>query len=405
MHYKFLLFSTILLSGCQGLHPLENTTDSRSQSSNVSVVDLTLETMNQHCHIDHQRHSGTYIATGLPLQRLQQPVSDITENIEPDLWDILGRSFSLPVPDNKRIRHSRNWFVNNPYHIRTVSRRAEPFLYLMYDKVQQRDMPIEVALLPFIESAFDQFAYSPRAAAGLWQITAPTGKTFGLEYWKGYDGRRDVLASTDAALDLLEYLHEKFNGNWLHAIAAYNTGGARVRNAIKKNKSEGKSTDFWALELPKETRLYVPKLLAMADIVKNQDKYDLDFATIKAEAVLSEVIVNTRVQLNVIASHADISSKALYALNPGYTAGYTLAKRDNIILLPKDKIEAFYKNEGSLDYVKYKFMIHKIQPGESLSELAQINNTTVSHIKQVNKLSDSIIIAGQQLLIPLLYSE
>ncbi|PSW06212.1 transglycosylase SLT domain-containing protein [Photobacterium lipolyticum] len=405
MHYNFLLFSTILLSGCQSAHLLENATNSNHQSNNSSVIDLTPETINQPSHIDHQRHSGTYIAAERPQQRLQQPIPDVSEKIEPDLWDILGRSFSLPVPDNKRIRHSRHWFVNNPYHIRTVTRRAEPFLYLMYDKVQQRDMPIEVALLPFIESAFDQFAYSPRAAAGLWQITAPTGKAFGLEYWKGYDGRRDVLASTDAALDLLEYLHERFNGNWLHAIAAYNTGGARVRNAIKKNQSEGKSTDFWALELPKETRLYVPKLLAMADIIKHHNKYNLDFATIKPAPVLSKVIVNTRVQLEVIASHANISSKALYALNPGYTAGYTLEKRDNLILLPKDKIEAFYKNEGSHGYIKYKFTIHNIQPGESLSELAQINNTTVSHIKQVNKLSDSIIIAGQQLLIPLFYPE
>ncbi|MDX1301800.1 transglycosylase SLT domain-containing protein [Photobacterium sp.] len=405
MNYKFLLFSTILLSGCQGAYLLEETTSNHDQSNDSSIIDLTSETINQHCRIDHQRHSGTYVATGQPQTNSQQPISDISEKIEPDLWDILARSFSLPVPDNKRIRQSRHWFVNNPYHIRTVSRRAEPFLYLIYDEVQQRNMPIEVALLPFIESAFDQFAYSPRSAAGLWQITVPTGKTFGLEYRKGYDGGRDVLASTAAALDLLEYLHEKFNGNWLHAIAAYNTGGARVRNAIKKNKSEGKSTDFWALELPKETRWYVPKLLAMADIIKHHKKYDLDFATIKPEPALSEVIVNTRVQLNVLASHAEISSKAVYALNPGYTAGYTLAKRDNRILLPKDKIEAFYKNEGSLDYVKYKFTIHNIQPGESLSELAQINNTTVSHIKQINKLSDSIIIAGQQLLIPLFYTE
>ncbi len=416
MQWLLILFFTLIISGCQGLQSVDTANSNHSESEDLIVINTS--ELGRKCPISHQQQEGFFIATGkrnsqptyehIDLKYLNSQTFNSTTTIPPhsapDLWNVMGESFSLPVPNNKRIRYYRNWFVDNPLHIKTVSKRAEPFLYLMYEEVQKRGLPTEIVLLPFIESSFDQFAHSNKGASGLWQITAPTGKSFGLEYWQGYDGRRDVIASTHAALDLLEYLHDKFNGNWLHAIAAYNTGEARVRNAIKSNKKKGISTDFWYLELPKETRLYVPKLLAMADIVKHKQEYQyqLDFAMIPASPAVTKVIVNNSVRLKQIAKHADISSKQLYALNPGYTAGYTLKNRDNIVLLPKNNIEAFYNNIDSRLYVRHKYFIHKIKIGESLSELAHNNNTTVSRIKQANEMSNSFIIAGQRLLIPLI---
>ncbi|MGF1702217.1 transglycosylase SLT domain-containing protein [Photobacterium makurazakiensis] len=397
IHYLFLLSVLAIMTGCQSLTALDE-----NEQPEVTQIDIAPSTFKQHCDVHQTLYDGSYVATGFPNTESTPlsttTTSDTTGEIE--LWDTLSDQFTMAVPNNRRIRYYKRWFTNNPYHIKVVTQRAEPFLYYIYQQVDERDLPIELVLLPFIESSFDQFAYSPKGAAGLWQITAPTGRSFGLDIVSGYDGRRDIIASTDAALDLLEYLYDKFDHNWLHAIAAYNTGGGRVRNAIKRNRSAGKSTDFWSLKLPKETRMYVPKLLAMVELVKEREQNELPFASIKSAPIMDEVIISQRVKLKHIAGHAGLSSKAFFKLNPGYTGGYTFKQRDNRILIPKKNKTLFYENKNSYRYVKEKFDVYDIQAGDSLSELAQNNNTSVSLIKQVNNLSDSIIFAGQKLLIP-----
>ena len=403
MKVYILCFFTILTTGCQGPQLIDRIADSEPTTS---ATEKTLSsTFNhdifiQHCQIDSNLQDGSYIATGKTKITSHNITPTILSDNNADLWDTLGRSFTIPVPKDRRVEYYKRWYLDNPHHITTVTARAEPFLYYIFQQVIQRDMPTELALLPFVESSFDQFAYSNRGAAGLWQFTVATGRAFGLEYLKGYDGRRDIIASTEAALDLLEYLYNKFDGNWLHAIAAYNTGEGRVRKAIKHNKSNGQPTDFWSLKLPKETRLYVPKLLAMADLVKHQEIHNLNLAFIKPEPVLTQVVINHRVKLQLIAQHAGLSGKELYGLNPGYTSGYTFRDRDNTLLIPKRNRQTLYENKNSSGYVKHKFIVHRIRPGDSLTELAYLNNTTVSLIKNANNLSDSIIFAGQPLLIP-----
>jgi len=398
MKYYIILCIIVLITGCQGLSQVEQ---SSIQAPKPTIENYKLpDSFNSYCEVKNQSNKSGYIATGqLGIKSDNKPINDLATS-NPDLWDIMGKSFNIPVPNDKRVEYYKDWYLTNPHHINIVTKRAKPFLFYIYQQVEQRDMPVELVLLPFIESSFDQFAHSHRGAAGLWQITVPTGKTFGLEYLKGYDGRRDIVTSTVAALDLLEYLHKKFNGNWLHAIAAYNTGEGRVRRAIKSNTSKGKPTDFWSLKLPKETRLYIPKLLAMADLVQHRYDHDLKLARIEPTQVLTEVVVSSRVKLDLIASHAGLTSLDLYQLNPGYTSGYTYPGRENKILLPNRTKENFYNNRRNYDYVKRKFTIHHIQPGDSLSELALLNNTTVARIMNANDMSASIIIAGQQLLIP-----
>lgn len=367
------------------------------------------------CSITHEHTDGRYIATQpwqvMPLidafpdaESLGTEKNALTLNSstssQNDLWSEIANQFSFKVPKNNRVTKYKRWFLENPLHVETVTNRAEPFLYYIYQQVKARGLPVELVLLPFIESSFDQFAYSPKGAAGLWQITAPTGKTFGLEMAQGYDGRRDVIEATQAALDLLEYLYDKFDNNWLHAIAAYNTGGARVRNAIKQNRQQGKATDFWSLQLPNETRQYVPKLLAMADLIKHRHQHELPIVAIEAKPVVDEIVVDRRVRLKTIANHAGISSKQLYQLNPGYTGGYTFKNRENKILLPRTHKATLYENEKSYHYVKNKFEVYDIQAGDTLSELASLNDTSVSLIKEINNLPDSVIFVGQKLLIP-----
>ena len=152
----------------------------------------------------------------------------------------------MPVPDNRIINYYRTWYINHPNHLKIVAKRAETFLYLITEKIEARKMPLELALLPVVESSFDAFAYSHGSAAGLWQFVSGTAKMYGLEQNFWYDGRRDVAAATDAALDYLSYLNKRFDGDWTHAIAAYNSGGGRVSSAIRKNNKLGKPTDFFS---------------------------------------------------------------------------------------------------------------------------------------------------------------
>jgi membrane-bound lytic murein transglycosylase D len=183
-----------------------------------------------------------------------------------DVWQRVRNQFNFEFEDNRRIAAQRNWYLKHPNYMKRVAKRAKPFLRLIVEKLEQQDMPLELVLLPIVESAFDPFAYSHGRAAGMWQFIPSTGKRFGMKQTWWYDGRRDVMASTQGAIDYLNYLVDMYDGNWLHALAAYNSGEGRVRRAITKNKKAGKPTDFWSLDLPRETRAYVPKILALADI-------------------------------------------------------------------------------------------------------------------------------------------
>ncbi|KHT63812.1 lytic transglycosylase [Photobacterium gaetbulicola] len=409
MRSIFLFLFISFAVGCQSIRTV-NQSDLVPLTTPVASIQLLSEDAIAQCEIDKRLFKGSFIATGSDTTNaaLNHPELSLksvnpqahTEHT-PDLWDLLASELTIDVPNNRTIRYYKRWYVNNPYHIEKVTARAEPFLYYIYQQVNARGLPIELVLLPFVESSFDQFAYSHKGAAGLWQITEPTGKAFGLDIIKGYDGRRDIVYSTEAALDLLEYLYDKFNQDWLHAIAAYNTGGARVRAAIKQNKQAGKSTDFWSLQLPKETRHYLPKLLAMADLVKHHSyRYEIPLHPIQAKPVLEEITISRKVKLGTVATFSGLSSKELYHYNPGYTAGYTRRDKDNKILMPLKNKTLFFEHKHASNYAKQHYDVIDIKVGDSLNQLAQTNNISVDLIKQVNHLSDATIFAGQKLLIP-----
>ncbi|NAW66097.1 transglycosylase SLT domain-containing protein [Photobacterium halotolerans] len=393
--YPLLVLSFQLLTGCESLSVSNDTHNGAFQKALLLVASKS-----QRCPIPEDVIDGRYLATGLPSYYSPPPLTELSMIKEESLWQILAKESTLPVPNNARVRNYKQWYLNRPLHLKTVSKRAQPFLYYIYQNAQSRDLPIELVLLPFIESAFDPYAYSQQGAAGLWQITKPTGKSFGLQFRPGYDGRLDIIASTQAALDLLEYLHHKFNGNWLHAIAAYNSGEGRVRKAIKANKALGKPTDFWSLALPRETEHYVPKLLALSQIIKEESHTSLPLVYIPNSPVLTSVTITQQVPLAQIASDAGLTGKALYLLNPGYSSGLTLRQEQSQLLIPKKQLNHFYKQPETLHYVKNKYSVRHIEPGDSLYKLATLNNTSISDIKQANQLVNNKIHAGQLLLIP-----
>jgi membrane-bound lytic murein transglycosylase D len=319
-----------------------------------------------------------------------------------NLWEKIQYHLALPVPVNQaRLDSQRDWYLRHPAYMQRVSKRARPFLFYIVERLNEENMPLELALLPIVESAFDPFAYSHGRASGMWQFIPGTGKRFGMKQTWWYDGRRDVIASTDGAIKYLKYLNKMFDGDWLHALAAYNSGEGRVMRAIKKNKRAGKPTDFWSLELPKETRAYVPKLLALADILKHQKDYNFNWPVITNAPVIETIDVGSQIDLAVAASMANLTIAELQALNPGYNRWATDPDGPHRLLLPIEKAQEFTEalaqtsNKERLNWVR-----HKVKSGESLGLIANKYATSINVIKQVNNLKSSRIYMNDYILVP-----
>jgi membrane-bound lytic murein transglycosylase D len=318
-----------------------------------------------------------------------------------DVWQRVRGQLNFEFEDNNRIAAQRNWYLKHPNYMQRVAVRAKPFLHLIVEKLEQQNMPLELVLLPIVESAFDPFAYSHGRAAGMWQFIPSTGKRFGMKQTWWYDGRRDVMASTQGAIDYLNYLVKMYDGNWLHALAAYNSGEGRVQRAIRKNKKAGKPTDFWNLDLPRETRAYVPKLLALADILANSEQYNFNWPKIDNIPFTQEVIVGSQIDLALAAQMAGLTVKELHSLNPGYNRWATDPNGPYTLLLPIDKVENFSIELAKTDSSqRLNWTRHKIRSGDSLLKLAKQYHTTTDIISRVNELRSNVIIAGEYLIIP-----
>jgi membrane-bound lytic murein transglycosylase D len=328
------------------------------------------------------------------------------QKFEENLWFHAAKQFEFEVPNNQRLNAQKNWYLRHPAYMQRVSKRAEPFLYYIVQELERREMPMEIALLPIVESAFDPFAYSHGSAAGMWQFISGTAKRFGLKQTWWYDGRRDAIASTHGALDYLTYLHKFFNGNWLHALAAYNSGEGRVRNAIRKNKRLGKPTDFWSLDLPRETRAYVPKLLALADILTNRESYEFNWPEMDNAPVIEVVDIGSQIDLAFAAELAGLSLRELSALNPGFSRWATDPDGPHQLVLPKHIATSFGEALAKVDdSERLNWKRHKIRSGDSLLKLAKQYHTTVDIIKRINNLSSNTIRQGDHLLVPIALKE
>ncbi|MFI4938565.1 MAG: transglycosylase SLT domain-containing protein [Candidatus Berkiellales bacterium] len=235
-----------------------------------------------------------------------------------EIWSRLRTQFHLSAPATAITmqRHLKE-YTNSPSKIKSLINNAAPYLYYILEEVEKRGMPSEIALLPMIESEFNPHNISHKGAAGLWQLMPSLGRLHGLKQNSSYDGRRDIYDSTKVALDHLEYLHERFNGNWFLALAAYNSGEARVLSAIKKNRSAKKSTDYWSLPLPKETVNFVPKLLALVTIIKSPKEYGIDLPSIENKPVFTRISTTKAIDISHAAKMVDISENQLRKLNPG----------------------------------------------------------------------------------------
>ncbi|MFQ3207368.1 MAG: membrane-bound lytic murein transglycosylase D [Glaciecola sp.] len=319
-----------------------------------------------------------------------------------DSWDRVRKGFTFAVPDKKRVTNQKNWYLRHPSYMKRVSKRAEPFLYYIIEELEKAGMPTELALLPIVESAFDPFAYSHGRAAGMWQFIPGTGKSFGMKQTWWYDGRRDVIASTAGAIKYLQRLHEMFDGDWLHALAAYNSGEGRVMRSIRKNKRLGKATDFWSLDLPRETRAYVPKLLALADILANKESYAFEWPSISNQQIIEIVDVGSQIDLAVAAKKAGLTTKELHALNPGYNRWATDPDGPHRLVVPRRLAEEFISALAETDKKdRLNWVRHKVKSGESLGLVANKYNTTIDVIQSINGMKNNVIYANDFLLVPI----
>lgn len=385
------LIAIVLLAGCQ--------TAPKKVKQNKPSANHTIETVASH----NQAASR------------QLPKADY------DLWGYISDELKMDVPDNAQIREFANSYQNKQSFVYDVALRAEPYMYLIVDEINERNLPMELALIPIIESSFNPKATSPAQAAGLWQIVPITARSYGLKQTQWVDERRDVISSTNAALDLLENLNIMFGHDWELTLAAYNCGEGCVLNAIKKNEAAGLPTDFWSLSLPKETKQYVPKILALSKVLKTPEKYQVNLPKSNKSRALTQVDVGQQITLTQAAELAGLTVESMKTYNSGYTRGVTSPTGPHYIMLPTDKAAQFKTSLSDQEVLntirlavaqnqqaaspiakahqnRAKAATYKVRQGESVASIAKKFNTTAKNIRQLNGLKTASVIKPGQIL-------
>ncbi len=317
----------------------------------------------------------------------------------PNIWDVLRSQFTIHhAVDQKEVQKEINWMMNHPGYLHQLA-RSEPYIYHILSQIKEKHLPGELALVPMIESAFNPFAYSGKGAAGLWQIMPTTGSGFGLKQDWWFDARRSVRLSTDVALNYLSYLHKYFHGDWLLAIAAYDAGEGTVSRSI--NGQTGKQISFWNLPLPAETKAYVPKLLALAELISYPEHYHIKLPDIAQTPYFQEVEIGSQIDLHHAAQLAEVPYSELIKLNPAYNRWATAPNQPFKLLIPAEKVSTFRHNLSHVPKEKRVSLLkHRVRIGDTLASIARFYLTNSKLISELNQLVSNELTPNQILLIP-----
>lgn len=376
-----------------------------SRALRISIIAMCLAAGSNSAHsANNSDEIRTYQNTPHLTEEHKQTIADDISRFKQadNLWDVLRDEFSLPhYENNPLVQEKIEWFMNNQdFLLRSVT-RASPYLYYILQQVKKRHLPAELVLLPIVESGYNPFATSNVGAAGIWQLMPGTASDLGVRQDWWYDGRRDVITSTHAALNYLAYLQSFFDGNWLLAIAAYNTGEGNVLAAIRRNISDGRDTDFWSLPVASQTKNYVPSILALAIIISKPQQYPIYFPAVRNAPYLAQFEVKNKINLRVAAALAGLSYSRIQQLNPGFTRA--AAKGPYKLTLPIENVEQFSENlirspyniRSSLGWIHYR-----MKAGDTLASVAKKFKTTPAEIRKLNHLVKSTPRRGTNLLLP-----
>ncbi len=389
MKAKAILFATVLLVGCQ-----------------ASKHDANIQQHAQSLSAAGQGEAGKYTGRATSARWMDDGTFLAQDQ---NLWNFISDELKMGIPENSRIREQKQKYLSNKSYLHDVTLRAEPYLYWIAGQVKKRNMPMELVLLPIVESAFDPHATSGANAAGIWQIIPSTGRNYGLKQTKSYDARRDVVASTTAALDMMQRLNKMFDGDWLLTVAAYNSGEGRVMNAIKANKARGKPTDFWSLSLPRETKIYVPKMLALSELLKHNQKYGIRLPTTDESRALARVEVSEPVAMQQVAEMAGISLNTLKTFNAGVKTP-VVGKNQRYVMVPKkhaDKLKASLAS-GEIAAVQPTLVAdnrssaggsksYRVRSGDTLSGIAARLGVSTKDLQSWNGIHGARLKVGQTL--------
>ena len=325
-----------------------------------------------------------------------------TDDVAGDLWDRVREGYAMDGSvDERRVNRQVGQLTSHQRLFDALGTNASPYLRYVVGELESRKMPLELALLPVVESSYNPGATSRSQAAGIWQIIPVTGKRLGLEQNRWYDGRRDVVASTEAALDYLAALHDRFDGDWYLALAAYNAGEGSVERAIEHNKRLGKPTDYWSLPLSAQACEYVPKLLALSRVLESPDDHDISLAPIPDRAVVAAVTVDSPIDLRLAASRAGMDGVELLRLNQAVRRGVTAPTGTTTLLVPVDSRDEFLAAiDGLPEAPTVARAQYRVRKGDSLRSIARLHQISTETLRDLNGLTGDRIVAGEFLQLP-----
>ena len=311
-----------------------------------------------------------------------------------NLWLQIANSNAFPTAEPKHINHQYRWYKEQAFFAKSIAIGARPYLYHITEQLKQRNMPLELALLPIVESNY-RMTVSSKGAAGIWQLMPSIAKHYNVPINDHYDGRFDLTLSTQAALDYLQDLYLTFNNNWLLAVAAYNCGESKIKAALEYNQKNNLSTEFWYLNVPQETRQYIPKFLALTQIVKTDSKF---FPSIENHATTRNVDVQQAFSILSIAELIHIPSSEILNLNRAYIADKSAAEGPFHLLLPNQLATTL---EQALLFTRFNSEDgYTVKKGDSLYRLAKLSNTSITKLRSLNRLKSNTIYIGQKLTLP-----
>ena len=368
----------------------------------ILPMNLKSEPIDDHCHcVNAQQQSFEYLddiehsEISKSTEALSASTKEILIQEKPeDIWNIVNKGYRIPDPKKKWakkvVKKYERWYSEHPVYTYRMFERTKRYIYHVVQEVEKRNMPMEIALLPIIESAYNPIARSNMKAVGLWQFIPSTGKNYGLkqDWWK--DERSNVILSTNASLNYLEKLYNQF-GTWELALAAYNAGEGKVSREIKKNKRRKRATDYYTISLPRETDEYVSKLIAMKHIIQNPEKYNVEVPYIPNVPYFGEVILTEQMDIDLILKLADISSEEFELLNAHHKRPLIPNESQPTgVLLPHHKINTYNKNLAAHDGALSNWILYKPKRKESIMKVAKKFDINLSTFKRINSLNGRV---------------